>query len=152
MQARLVAALVVLAVPALAARAPCPGGRFVVGAARPLLAADAGGAEVVTIADGRVGIGTACAPVAAAVTVRGGVTRLRARFPSCHALLKATLTADCAHLRGVLVTPRARPTRHPLRAVPVPFPQDVPLDPTAPWPKFRRDVRQTGRSPVVAVD
>ena len=32
------------------------------------------------------------------------------------------------------------------------FSYDVPLDPHSPWPKFRRDARQTGRSPVLPRD
>ncbi len=35
---------------------------------------------------------------------------------------------------------------------PTHFPYDVPLDATSPWPKFRRDSAQTGRSPIRPID
>src|SRR5262249_51088294 len=42
-----------------------------------------------------------------------------------------------------------RAHRKRLRATRAPFAYDVPLDPRSPWPKFRRNSAQDGRSPVV---
>ena len=40
----------------------------------------------------------------------------------------------------------------PAPSNPTRFAYDVPLDPASPWPKFRRDSAQTGRSPVRPLD
>ena len=40
----------------------------------------------------------------------------------------------------------------PAASPPPRFAYDVPLDPFSPWPKFRRDAPQSGRSPILPVD
>ena len=156
---RLLALLAVLSpVPAMAARAPaCRAGLWVsdaTGAAPHLGAAD-GWIETIRIADGMLTLSTGCGATSVHLAARGRMTRVGARWTSCadngrrSVRLKATLSRDCARLRGTLTVAGARPSHRRIRADAAPFPSEVPLDPTSPWPKFRRDARQTGRSPIV---
>ncbi len=144
-----------------AARRPCADGRFVLAQDRPVLGAAAGGTSV-WLDRGRVALSPLCPLVAARLRTTRQGTVVRARWAACTPPLGRTrLVAvvrgpDCTRLRGTLRAaradggaggrPRIRQAR--LRATRSAFGDRVPTDPRSPWPKFRRDAAQTGRSPV----
>lgn len=163
MQARLaVLALAVLFgdAPAAGPPRPCPDGRFVLDPQRPFLG-NAPGATNVWLDRGRLALSPHCPLVAARVRARRGGLLLRARWDACGtAFGRSKLVArvsgpDCARLRGTFRTRfvarpgaggRSRTVR--LRAGRSILGDRVPTDPRSPWPKFRRDAAQTGRSPI----
>jgi len=154
--ARLVLSLLLalcLAAPAMAARrarpAPCPDGRFPLGDVAGL---DASGLPAtLVLRNGTVALDPTCPAAAARVRASRQRTTLAATFDGCAGVtgpvrLKASIRArTCDHLRGTLRMP-ARPRMRRLAATRSPY--DVPLDPRSPWPKFRRNAAQDGRSPL----
>lgn len=140
--------------PAAAEPRPCPDGRFVLDPQRPFLRNPAGATNVWLDRD-RVALSPLCPLVAARVRARRGALLLRARWAACGtALGRSKLVArvsgpDCGRLRGTFRTTlggRRRTAR--LRAGRSVLGDRVPTDPRSPWPKFRRDAAQTGRSPI----
>jgi outer membrane protein assembly factor BamB len=130
---------------------PCPDGRFPLVGSAPL--GTDGQIDTVVLERGMVRIDDLCPPVAARVQVLPRSTRVRARWKSCPGLpgrvfLRARMRApECNLLEGALRV-KPRPHRRPFAAARGGFVYDVPLDPASPWPKFRRNSRQNGRSPL----
>jgi outer membrane protein assembly factor BamB len=139
---------------AAGARPRCAPGRFVVDAATPL--GTAGIASVVWH-PGTLAVANGCPPAAVHVTRTARGTRLRARWASCPGFagrvsLTGTIAAPaCDAFTGTLETSGAAPHHRRVSAVRTPFDPDVPLDPRSPWPKFRGDSVNDGRSPLHAV-
>jgi len=120
------------------------------------------GATSVWLDTGRVGLSPFCPLTEARVSATRRGTALRAAWDDCGRLvgrskLVATMARrDCSRVRGRFLTRQLkfvtqrgeRPGPERLRAERAPFGDRVPTDPRSPWPKFRRDAAQTGRSPV----
>jgi hypothetical protein len=151
--------LVVLLIASLASataegspRARCPRGHFRVEAGTRLIATGVAPTEAIVVEDGAVALSSGCAAVPARITMTRRGTTLRARWTDCHGRalkLRATISArTCTAMRGTLTVRGGHPRRRRFRAARAPFSYDVPLDPASPWPKFRRNSRQDGRSPV----
>src|SRR5262245_29132021 len=148
--------LVLLATAAAVARprpTPCELGRFLTADGHHVLTdLVAPGTESIVIGDGTVAIAPGCAPIAATPRTTRRGTVVRAAWTSCDGApgrvkLRATIPARaCDRLRGVVTLAKGRPKHRKLRAERAPFQYDVALDPTSPWPKFRRTSRQDGRS------
>src|SRR5581483_3715714 len=151
-RALVLALALVAAPPATAApRVACADGRFLVPDGRRLLAQAPVRNESIVLAAGTVALTSGCPAVAAKITAGRHGTRVRARWPVCLGR-KTRLDAfirgrTCDTMRGVVRVNGARPHTRAFRAQRAPFAYDVPLDPRSPWPKFRRDATQTGRSP-----
>jgi outer membrane protein assembly factor BamB len=110
--------------------------------------------ETIVVGPSTIAIEPGCAAVAFTPKQTRKGTLIRAAFKDCAGLSRVKLRAmiaprDCDTLRGTVVVKGAKPRRRKLRAVRAAFQYDVPLDPRAPWPKFRRTSRQDGRSTVV---
>ena len=138
-----------VALPAAARRVPCADGRYRVAAGTRLLATGDAPVEAIVLEAGTVAISGSCPAMPAHLKTSRKRTTLRARWTSClgkKTRLRAVIGTACGVMRGTLAVRGARP-RHfgALRAA---FAYDVPLDPASPWPKFRRNARQDGRSPV----
>jgi outer membrane protein assembly factor BamB len=136
-----------VATPGIAARrarpAPCPDGRFPLGNVAGI---DASGLPAtLVLRNGTVALDPGCPTVGARVRGSRQRTTLAATFDGCAGAagpvrLRASIRArTCDHLRGTLRMPGRPTTRSPY---------DVPLDPRSPWPKFRRNAVQDGRSPL----
>ncbi len=128
---------------------PCPDGRFPLGDVPAIGAANV--PDTLVLGAGMLALEPGCPPVAARILATKRRTTLAASWSSCAGVvgrvrLKARLKAPrCDRLKGTLRLP-ARPRTHRLDTTRSPY--DVPLDPSSPWPKFRRDARQDGRSPI----
>lgn len=111
---------------------------------------------IIRLAGGEVSLSPLCAPVAARVRANRRWTLVRAKWAACGAqtgrfALHARIVrrGGCKMLRGVLTRPGTkRPRRERVVATRAPYDYDVALDPTSPWPKFRRTAAQDARSPV----
>jgi outer membrane protein assembly factor BamB len=149
---------VVLAASAALARTPrepCPLGRFLTADGHHVLTDVRAPATESIIVDGAsVAITPGCARVEGKVRTTRRGTFLRAAWDRCDGApgpvkLHARIAARaCDQLRGVVTVAKDRPKRRKLRAERAPYAYDVALDPTSPWPKFRRTSRQDGRSPI----
>lgn len=130
---------------------PCPDGRFPLAGVQPI--GRAGGLETLVLGGDTLAIDDVCPPVRARVRATARGTTVRARWASCPGLdgrvkLKARLAAPaCDTLRGTITVDR-RPRKRRFAVTRGGFDYGVPLDPTSPWPKFRRTAEQTGRSPI----
>ena len=153
-----VALLVLVASTASAASrlpiSPCDFGQFLIPDGRHVVAdVTAPATESIVVDAAMAAIMPACprAPVKFASTRRSWI--FRARWASCGTSGKVKLRAvvskrHCDRLRGTVVVGRGKHSHRKLRATRAPYEYDVALDPTSPWPKFRRTSRQDGRSPV----
>lgn len=108
----------------------------------------------VVLRRGTAAVTPGCPAIAARIRATATRTRIRARWTSCPGLpgpvtLNAIVAAPaCDTLTGSLRVRDAAPRVRRLAATRAPYAYDVPLDPTSPWPKFRRTAAQDARSPV----
>src|SRR5262245_19011759 len=136
--------------PGAVAATACPDGRFPLAGVSPLT--KSGDTDSVVLERGLLRIDDVCPPVAGHVHVSRRATRMRARWDACpgvagRVVLRARLVAPgCDRLQGVIAV--ACSPRRRFDVARGGFVYDVPLDPMSPWPKFRRDSRQNGRSPI----
>ncbi|MCW5890903.1 MAG: PQQ-like beta-propeller repeat protein [bacterium] len=152
---RPVVLLLAVALAGIAGAAPrpaaCPDGRFPLAAVQPI--GRAGGLETLVWDGHTLAVDDVCPPVRARVRATARGTTIRARWASCPGLggrvkLKARIAAPaCDLLRGTITVDR-RPRKRRFAVSRRGFDYGVPLDPTSPWPKFRRTAEQTGRSPI----
>src|SRR5262249_4865857 len=128
---------------------PCADGRFALGDVPGL--GTAGVPDTLVLRAGMLALEPGCPEATARIHASRRRTTLAASWPVCDGVtgrvrLKARLAArTCDRLRGMLRL-AGRPHPHRLDAARSPY--DVPLDPRSPWPKFRRDAAQDGRSPI----
>jgi outer membrane protein assembly factor BamB len=155
---RALAALLLLAAVASASarREACTDGRFLTPDGRHLVAeVTAPASETIVLDVTSIAIEPACARVEYKPRTTRMGRIIRAVWTECDGVagpvkLRALQPArDCNRLKGTLTVKGPRPKRRKVRATRAPYQYDVALDPTSPWPKFRRTSRQDGRSPVV---
>ena len=125
--------------------APCPDGAYLLGGDDPHAS--------VVIRRGAVTLTPDCPAIAARIRATASRTHIRARWTSCPGLpgpitLRTAIAAPaCTAMTGSLRVRDAAPRVRRLAATRAPYTYDVPLDPTSPWPKFRRTAAQDGAEP-----